>query len=37
MLNVDLFDEKGCTTHVDIYYTVPVLGPAVVLKISPRV
>jgi len=30
-------DEHGCTTHVDIYYTAPVLVTAVFLKMSPRV
>jgi len=36
-LNVAHFDETGCTTHVDIHYTVPVLGTAVFLNISSRV
>jgi len=30
-------DEPGCTIHVGIHYTVPVLVTTVFLKISPRV
>ena len=30
-------DESGCTIHVDIYYTVHVLGAIVFMKMSPRV
>jgi len=31
------FDEPGCTIHVHIYYTVPVLVTTVFLKMSLRV
>jgi len=31
------FDEPGCTIHVDVYHTVPVLVTPVFLKMSPRV
>jgi hypothetical protein len=29
-------DEPGCTIHVDIWYTVPVLVTTVFLKMSPK-
>jgi hypothetical protein len=31
------FDEPGCTIHVDMYFTIPVLVTAVPLKMSPQV
>jgi len=31
------YDKPGCTVHVDIHYTVPVLVTTVFLKTSPSV
>jgi hypothetical protein len=31
------FDEPGCTIHVDMYFTVPLLVTTVLLKMNPQV